>query len=378
MSAVQKLLRELIALPSVNPAFAGSETRFAGEARMADFLAATAARAGLDVELQPVLPQRSNLLVRLTPTGSIRHRVLLAAHLDTVGSQSLTDALFVPREQHGRLYGRGACDTKGCVASMLTAVMDLARLGPRPAQTEIVFAGLVDEENNQAGSRALAASGFRANLAVVGEPTRLRVVTAHKGDLWLELTTRGRSAHGARPELGRNAVRLMAQVVENIEGDYADQLRTRRHPLLGSPTVNVGKISGGTQANIVPDYCAITLDRRTLPGENQASVVREIKQLLRAAGLAVSFNDLKGVPCLPLETDFRLPWIRQLMRLARQHRPVGVDYFCDASVLAQAGIPSVVFGPGNIDQAHTAREWISLRALAATPRILEQFLHNLP
>ena len=141
---------------------------------------------------------------------------------------------------------------------------------------------MIDEEHAQAGSRALAKSKIKADLAIVGEPTKLRVVTAHKGSLWLELETRGRAAHGATPQFGKNAVHEMARIVDLLETDYAAQLRQRKHPLLGTATVNVGTISGGAQPNIVPDRCKITVDRRTLPGETDAGVQREIAAFLRA------------------------------------------------------------------------------------------------
>lgn len=302
MTQTEILLRELIALPSVNPAFMPAGDPRAGEGRVAEFLLATAATAGLDVELHPVFPGRPNLLARLSPAGKIRRRVLLAPHLDTVGDAAMPDALFQPRTKNDRLHGRGACDTKGSVAAMLTALRAVVRGGPRPAETEIVFAGLIDEECGQSGSRALVKNRFSADLAIVGEPTCLRVVTAHKGDLWLRLETRGRAAHGSRPHLGRNAVHAMARIVHLLEKNYAAQLRRRRHPLLGHPTVNVGSINGGRQPNIVPDYCVISIDRRTIPGESQAAVAREIKLLLRRHGLAATLLDTKSdAPCLPLK-----------------------------------------------------------------------------
>src|SRR2546426_2213709 len=279
MSQVAKLLRELIALPSVNPAFLPPGDPRAGEQRVADFLAAITARAGLDVEVQEVFPLRANLLARLAPWGKTRQRILLAPHLDTVGGES--PEIFRPREKHGRLHGRGACDTKGSVAAMLTALTELARSARRPGQTEIVFAGLADEENGQGGSRALVAKGFKADLAIVGEPTRLQIVTAHKGDLWLQLERRGKAAHGSRPELGKNAIHEMARIVELFETSYARTLRRRKHRLLGRPTVSVGTVAGGSQPNIVPDRCLISVDRRTVPGETEAGVRREIKALLQ-------------------------------------------------------------------------------------------------
>ncbi|PYJ63182.1 MAG: peptidase [Verrucomicrobia bacterium] len=376
MSQAAKLLRELIALPSVNPAFLPPGDPRAGEQRVADFLAAITARAGLDVEVQEVFPLRANLLARLAPWGKTRQRILLAPHLDTVGGES--PEIFRPREKHGRLHGRGACDTKGSVAAMLTALTELARSARRPGQTEIVFAGLADEENGQGGSRALVAKGFKADLAIVGEPTRLQIVTAHKGDLWLQLERRGKAAHGARPELGRNAVHAMARIVDLFETDYATALRKRAHPLLGHPTINVGSIAGGSQPNIVPDRCRISIDRRTIPGETEARVRREIQSLLRKHKLSAKLLNVRNAPCPPLETNSKLPLVKQFLANVGQAKPIGADYFCDAAVLAGGGIPSVVFGPGDIAQAHTADEWISLRQLEQGTRMLLRFLQSLP
>ncbi len=376
MTRTAKLLAELIALPSVNPAFLPPRHPHAGEGRVAEFLASVAAGAGLDIEFPKALAHRPNLLARLRPTGKIRRTILLAPHLDTVNVAN--DRQFAPTRRGGRLHGRGACDTKGSVAAMLTALCELARSKSRPRETEIVFAGLIDEENGQAGSRALAASGFEADLAIVGEPTRLQIVTAHKGSLFISVETRGKAAHGATPQFGRNAVHAMARVVEVLEADYAAQLRQRRHRLLGHPTVSVGTIAGGTQPNIVPDRCVIGADRRTLPGETETGVCREIAALLRARGLDAKVSNVRLAPCLPLETDARLPLVRQFLRSAGQSRPAGVHYFCDAAVLASGGIPSVVFGPGNIAQAHTADEWISLAQLERGRERLLRYLKSLP
>jgi acetylornithine deacetylase/succinyl-diaminopimelate desuccinylase-like protein len=376
VTEIEKLTCELIALPSVNPAFLPEKHPDAGEGRVADFLAATAGQAGLDVEVQPVLPGRCNILARLGPSGSAKHRVLLAPHMDTVGAFS--QGQFAPRISQGRIFGRGACDTKGSIAAMLGALMALARGGARPAATEIVFAGLIDEENAQAGSRALAAGGLKADLAIVGEPTRLGVVTAHKGSLWLRLETRGKAAHGACPHLGRNAVHEMARMVDLLETNYARQLQRRRHPLLGSATVNVGSIKGGSQPNIVPAQCEATVDRRTLPGETGPSVRRELQTLFRTHKLKAVIGDEKSCPCHPMETSVDLPLVRKFMQAARQTKAAGVNYFCDASVLAHAGIPSIVFGPGDIAQAHTAEEWIGLKSLAAATACLLKFFRSLP
>jgi acetylornithine deacetylase/succinyl-diaminopimelate desuccinylase-like protein len=285
---------------------------------------------------------------------------------------------LTPVLRKGRIYGRGACDTKGCIAAMFTAMRDVAGRKKRPQQTEIVLAALIDEENGQRGSRALAASGLKADFAIVGEPTRLRVVTAHKGDLWLKFVTRGRAAHGSEPHHGENAVHTMARVVALLETTYAAQLRKRRHALLGSGTINVGAIRGGMQANIVPDHCEMTADRRTLPGESLATVRAELRALFAKHQLKVTLADTKDDPCVALETDARLPLVSQFLRTVGQTKAVGANFFCDAAVLAAGGIPSVVFGPGDIAQAHTADEWIEVKQLERAARTLSEFLRSLP
>jgi acetylornithine deacetylase/succinyl-diaminopimelate desuccinylase-like protein len=375
MTRTEKLLAELIALPSVNPAFLPPRHPHAGEKRVADFLATVAARAGLEVEFQKVLPGRSNIIARLPPKNEIKQTILLAPHLDTVGADGTK---FIPQRKNGRLYGRGACDTKGSVAAMLSALCELADSKSRPLETEIIFVGLIDEEHAQAGSRALVKGKFKAGLAIVGEFTNLQVVTAHKGSLWLELETRGQAAHGATPQFGKNAIHEMARIVDLLETDYAARLRKRKHPLLGAATVNVGTISGGTQPNIVPDVCKISIDRRTLPGEINAGVLREIAALLRAKKLSVKISSAKLAPAFPLQTNHKLPLVQNFLKSVGQTKPLGVHFFCDAAVLSAGGIPSVVFGPGDIAQAHTVDEWISLTELEHGKNLLLRFFNSLP
>jgi acetylornithine deacetylase/succinyl-diaminopimelate desuccinylase family protein len=374
MTRTEKLLAELIALPSVNPAFLPPHHPNAGEKSVADFLAVFSARAGLEIEFQKVFPNRSNLIARLQPKNKIRRTILLAPHLDTVGADGTK---FIPQRKNGKLFGRGACDTKGSVAAMLSALCELANSKSRPLETEIVFAGLIDEEHAQAGSRALAKSKFKSDLAIVGEPTKLQVVTAHKGSLWLELETRGKAAHGATPQFGKNAIHEMARIVDLLETDYAAKLRKRKHKLLGSATVNVGTISGGTQPNIVPDFCKISIDRRTLPIEMDEKVENEIAAFLRAKKLSAKISSTKLAPALPLETNHKLPLVQKFLKCVGQSKPLGVHFFCDAAILSAGGIPSVVFGPGDVAQAHTADEWISLSELERGKNLLLYFLNSL-
>ena len=371
-----RLLQDLIALPSVNPAFF-SDPQLHGEHRVAAFLESAARRQGLDVESQAVVPGRSNLLVRLSPRGEVRHRVLLAPHMDTVGEPAYALQL-TPVVRDGRIYGRGACDTKGSVAAFFQSLLNVAASGPRPNHTEILFVGLIDEENMQLGSRHFAQHGPQGDLAIVGEPTGLEIVTAHKGDVWLRLRTTGRSAHGATPHRGKNAVTAMARIVLALETEYAAELAARpAHPRLGRPTVNVGRIDGGRQPNIVPAECTIDIDRRTLPGETEAGVRREIIALLRRHGLKAAYDNLRTNPCEPLDTCPDLPLVWSLTRAAGRKGTRGVHYFTDAAPLAAGGTPSVVFGPGDIAQAHTEREWLAISQLEKSIQILERFLRAL-
>lgn len=377
ISPATKLLKSLVAIPSVNPAFAQTGDQVGGEEGLVAFLESWATQRKLPVSFQKVAAGRRNILIRLPPKKRVQNRIVLAPHMDTVTVDS-ADAL-IPQIQGERLYGRGACDTKGSIAAFLTALANLQRGPNRPESTEIVFVGLVDEENEQLGSRYFAEKySKKIDLAIVGEPTFNKVVTAHKGDVWLELETIGKSAHGANPHLGDNAVTQMARIVSLIEGPYAQKLAKITHPLLGSPTVNVGTIRGGTQPNIVPHQCVIRLDRRTLPGESMSTVKKELINLLNKAGLKARFRPARAAECRALETDPNQAFVPSLMAAAKQKAVIGVDYFCDASHLSAGGIPSVVFGPGKIAQAHTREEWISLRSLDRGVQILTRFLSSLP
>ncbi len=378
---VTALLRELISIPSINPAFAEGFPDWSGESGMVEFLSSRARSLGLEVIHQEVAPGRHNLWVGLVPADStkVKSRIVMAPHLDTVGGQRIHEGLFRPREEHGRLHGRGACDTKGCVAAMFHAIEQLATTRDRPESTEVWFLGLVDEEKGQAGSRLVGASDWRADLVIVGEPTELQVVTAHKGLTYAIGRFHGRSAHGSKPHLGQNAILDAAQVVKEMETGYAIRLKEKRHPQLGSGTVNVGIIRGGAQANIVPDYCEIHVDRRTIPGETKESVLNELEQLVSNTGIQGNVEwDLGNLDRPAMESDPQLTWTQQLMAAAGVSETRGVDFFCDAALIAKGGSPCVVFGPGSIDQAHTADEWIDTRSLTSGADILLHFLRQLP
>jgi len=376
LSPVQRLLRELVARPTINPTFLRDRPDLTGEERVAELLKDMASSAGIEVRRQPVLPGRKNLIASITPSGKVKHRVMLTPHLDVVPAPEKD---FTPRIKQGKMYGRGTCDTKGSVAAFFNAFLELAQKGGRPSETEVLFVGLVDEEFGQAGSRMLAQKGPKGDLAIAGEPTGLQVVTAHKGNLWLQLKTKGKSAHGSTPQHGRNAIDAMATILEFLFGDYPKDLSSRTHPLLGSPTVSVGKIRGGSQPNVVPNECVIDLDRRTIPGETEASVKQELIEAFRERGIPLpELSKSRSVPCPPLDTDPNLPFCQSFLRAANRRKSRGVPYFTDASPIAMGGTPSLVFGPGNIAQAHSTDEWVEMAQVDRAYSIVSKFLKSLP
>ena len=376
LSKLHVLLCELVQRPSINPSLLPDRPDLTGEARVASYLAEKAEKAGISAKRMPVLPRRQNLVLRIRPSGKTKHRVMLTPHMDVVPGN---ERMFVPRIKKGLMHGRGTCDTKGSVAAFFHAFLQLACNGPLPKNTEILFVGLVDEEYGQAGSRKLAQSGPGGNLAIAGEPTNLKVVSAHKGSLWVQIITKGRSAHGSTPQNGKNAVELMSPILDSLVNDYPKILSKKTHSLLGSPTLSIGRIKGGTQPNVVPDHCEVDLDRRIIPGESEQSIIEEIKVLLRRRKISMpEIVSSRSVPCPPLETDPGLSFVRLFLKGVRRKKTCGVPYFTDASLLAAGGIPALVYGPGSIAQAHSKDEWVSLKEVDDASLAILNFLQSLP
>ena len=375
LSSLDRLLSELVEIPSINPSLEYKYADFTGEERIAQFLEGKANSSGIEYKRMKVLPRRENLVIRLKPAGKIKNKVMLTPHMDVVPA---TPDAFVPKIKNGCLYGRGACDTKGSIASFFHAFLRLAKERNRPKNTEIIFVGLVDEEFGQAGSRTLAQKGPKANLAIAGEPTNLKVVSAHKGNLWIRLLTQGKAAHGSTPQYGSNAINNMSPILDTLTNEYPKLLSDRKHPLLGSPTISVGTIRGGSQPNVVPDSCEIDIDRRTIPGETDESVKKEMKNLFRKLKIkSPEFSATRSVPCPPLDTDPSLSIVQSFLKASNRRRTIGVPYFTDASPISMGGTPALVYGPGNIAQAHSKNEWVSLEEVEKAEQSIFRFLSNL-
>jgi acetylornithine deacetylase len=372
LDGMVRLLSDLVAIESVNPAYPGGER---GEVALAEFVEDHCRRLGLDVTRQGVLPGRENVYAELR-TPDARGTLLFEAHMDTVGLDAMGERGLLPERRGGRLYGRGACDAKGSLAGMLSA-MALLVARRRELRVDVVLAATVDEEYRFRGVLALLESGRRLDAAVVGEPTDLRLVVAHKGCLRTRISTIGRTAHSSRPEEGVNAVEHMARVID-VLGDLRRRLAGRKHPLVGPPTLSIGRIWGGTAVNIVPERCTIEIDWRTTPGDDAQRALAELDATLAAAQrehpeLRIEREE-PSVADWALDTPPDAAVVRAAQSACRSlglpAAPVGVPYGSDASKLqALGGVPSIVVGPGSIAQAHTADEFVPLDQLLAAAEL---------
>jgi acetylornithine deacetylase/succinyl-diaminopimelate desuccinylase-like protein len=365
------LLEELLGIDSVNPAMGGP-----GERVLAEHLAKILQDIGCRVSLLEGAssPERPNL-VAVLPGTMPRPTLLLEAHLDTVAQPRIPIKL---RREGGRLYGRGACDTKGSIAAMVAA---LSRLISRSDRPTVVFAGAADEEVAMTGARALLGQLPPVDAAIVGEPTSLSPVRVHNGMLRFRIVARGTAAHTSRAHLGVNAIAAAARAVLAIQDQLVPALQARpAHPLAGPALATAAVIRGGVAPNLVPEWCEVDVDRRLAPGEDPADALAEVDALLeplRAAGDAIVREEPRILlPAVETPADHLLVRTVEATVTRVTGRSVtagGVPYGTDASYLSgSGGIPCVILGPGSIDQAHTDDEWVPIREVRQAARILEE------
>lgn len=371
MSPVLQTLADLVRINSVNSSYEGGP----GEGEIAAYVRCFFEQRGIEVWEQEVLPGRPNVLARLPGLDSNR-RIVLEAHTDTVSVKGMTIPPFEPVIRDGKMYGRGSCDTKAGLATMMHALASLKEDGITPP-CEVLLAAAVDEEFSYRGVVRLC-EGLKADAAIVAEPTELRAVIATKGVLRCRIVVHGRSAHSSKPHLGVNAITHMARVIAAIEADN-ERMAGVQHPLVGSGTCNVGVIVGGVQVNFVPDRCAIEIDRRLLPGERASDAVAHYRHLLQSLdGISAEVEEPLLLVDEALDTPADAAVVQTAMRvlsdLGLNAEPCGVPFGCDASKLSRAGIPSIVFGPGSIDRAHTADEYIELDQVQRAFEFQRRFL----
>ncbi len=368
MDAVTRLLSDLVRIPSVNPMGRPISEQVMLEARMTEYLEQFFRDLGVSCVRQTIAPGRENLIARYEAPEA-RRTLLFDAHQDTVPTDGMTIEPFGAVIEGNRLYGRGACDIKGGMAAMLIAFARLVR--ERPAgSASVIMACTVDEEFTHKGSSRLEAEPPGADLGIVAEPTMLNIVNTHKGAVRWKIRAQGVACHSSKPHLGVNAIYRMARVVEALS-EYASLLAgSEPDPVLGPPTLSVGRIEGGTSVNVVPDWCEIEIDRRVIPGEVPESCPSQTAEFLRDR-----LGSLDGLEFLPawvnmpaLRPNAPSEWLEAIGDVVQKvtgQRPevMGVPYGTDAGPLSRSGLPCVVFGPGDIAQAHTKDEWIDLDQL---------------
>ena len=370
------LLKDLVAIPSVNPGYAAPDRQLTGESRMVDYLEQWFKVQRIETERRHVAEGRENLLAHLSGKDNSR-RVVLCSHTDTVQVEGMRISPFEPTLRDGRLYGRGSADDKGPLSAMMIA---LARQSARGTPAcNLTLAATCGEEFNLLGARHLAASELTIDAIVVGEPTECKLIAMHKGVVRWKLSTTGIAVHGSQPQMGRNAIYQMAPIIGAIH-DHALQLqRQPPHEWLATPTINIGIIRGGNAFNIVPDNCEIFIDRRLLPEEQIDHARSQLESAL--AGLEIEYELEQLIDYPPMSTDPDDPFIMRLRTVQTQlgidPAPGGAHYGTDAGAFWGQHIPTPVIGPGSIAQAHTPDEFIELEQLERGVALYDALLQSL-
>lgn len=365
---VTDLTRELIAIPSVNPGSLPPGRSSAGEAAMADQIESILRQLDASrVERWDVYPKRPNVTAYYDFGAT--ETLIFDAHMDTVPVDGMTVRPYGGEIRDDKIHGRGACDVKGPMAAMLCAIQNVRNNGGATPRFNVLFAALCDEEAGFGGVASFVQRLNQASYApivgaIVAEPTLLNPVVAHKGAVRWKISTSGVAAHSSTPHLGHNAIYQMAPVIQRLQS-YATELQQRTpHARLGTPSLSVGIIQGGSAVNIVPDFCEIQIDRRLIPGETVDSARADLEQAVGGLGAAIS---APMVAAPPMETDANHPLVQNAMKAAIaagvNPQPEYANYCTDASFYPSINVPAVVFGPGSIIQAHTKDEWISIEQL---------------
>lgn len=373
---VVEILCDLVAIDSRNPDLVPGAP---GEESIARYLRQRLEAWGLEVRWQEVAPGRPNVVGILRGREPGAPRLLWNGHLDTVGVEGMADP-FRPRQENGLVYGRGAYDMKAGLAAAMGAIDALRRGGGAPG--DVILAGVCDEEYASLGTQALVRE-FRAEGALVLEPSGLGVGTSHKGFVWLEVVVRGRAAHGSNYREGRDAILRMGRFLVALDSQRR-RLMAREHPYLGSPSLHASLISGGKELSTYPDSCLLQLERRTLPGESQEDALSEVETLLRqvreeeAAGGEPGEEGDWQVRTLLSRSAYEVSPQERVVRALQEgfRRALGKEPcftgsypWTDAVLLGQAGIPAVIFGPGG-GGAHAAVEYVSEEETVQAARVL--------
>lgn len=382
-NAALDLLSMMVSFDTVNEYSSGVAFP---ERTMFEYLEKIAQGWGLQVNRLPIAPRvlatSYNLLITYE-VSKIAPWIIFESHADTVSVDGMTVKPFHGLIKEERIYGRGTCDTKGSGAGMMWALKEYMKLSSSPNNIAILF--VTDEEVAKTGATAFVQQqiehlNWKPTGVVVGEPTMCQPVVAHNGVIRWKINTQGVAAHSSDPSNGRSAISAMAKLVLEFEKEYCSKI-SLTHPLTGKAACSVNTISGGSSVNIIPDYCEIEIDRRTLPGENSEQVQKEIETVLASislkdptiiVGASTPFVDYQ------LDSDVNHTFSVQisdiLIGMGFSGERIGVGYGTDASTYSMAGIPAIVLGPGSINQAHTKDEWLEIAELDKSVAIYKQIM----
>lgn len=377
MNAVA-LTAALVAFDSRNPTLVPGAP---GEGGVARFLGDVLAGWGFAVELAEVVDGRYNVVAR---GGGRRggRSLMLNGHLDVVGTEGMTHPPFEAEQHDGRLYGRGSADMKGGIAAMCVAARDAVAAG---IDGEVIIAAVIDEEYESLGTRALLDAGVRADAAIVTEPTSLDICPAHRGFVWVDVTVRGRAAHGSRYDVGIDAITHSALLIAELDRHQRETLTVpaRSHPLLGRPSLHASTIQGGVGYSTYPDSCVIKLERRTLPGESEETFLAELHDACAAVqAVYPAFDaDIQLVGAQgPSEVAPETPLVQTLVAAARANglpaQITGMRAWTDCALLNAAGIPAVCFGPGDLTLAHADEEYVPVREIDQAATVLRRAIRE--
>jgi acetylornithine deacetylase len=363
------LARALIQIDSRNPTLAPGSP---GEGDCALALASVLDDWGFAVEMTEIAPGRLNVLGRLGPSDA--PALMLNGHLDVVGVDGMIHEPFAAELRDGRIYGRGSADMKGGLAAMCSAAV--SGVGPS-AKRQILVAAVVDEEYESLGLRALLDSGVRADAAIITEPTRLAICTAHRGFAWFDVFLRGRAAHGSRYDIGVDAITHAGLLLTELEKLERSRESGPRHQLLGRGSLHASKIRGGVGMSTYPEECVLAIERRTLPGESAEKAMKEITDACSRVKAKHPDFDARvtlSTAQLPSDVPTDAPIVKRLRgALEREKMPVrieGLSAWTDAALLNEAGIPAICFGPGDIALAHAAEEFVPVEDIGVATRVL--------
>ncbi|MEO6525655.1 MAG: ArgE/DapE family deacylase [Gemmatimonadaceae bacterium] len=368
------LAAALVRIDSRNPSLSPGAP---GESACVSLLRHALDAWGFRTEVHDAAPGRPNLVARIggaVGSAASHGTLMFSGHLDVVGTEGMSHAPFAAIEADGRLYGRGATDMKGGIAAMCAAAWRAAR---HELRGEIIVAATADEEYESIGTRVLLERGVRADAAIVGEPTCLEIMPAHRGFVWVEIEVSGRAAHGSRWDLGVDAIRHAGLLLAELDRVDEEELPRTQHPLLGRGSLHASLIEGGIGMSTYPDRCVVRLERRTLPGESGADVVAEVERACgavraRRASFAAAVRLLTTQGASDVAQDALV--VRELGGALRACgeavRVSGMSAWTDAALLNAAGIPAVCFGPGDISLAHAAEEYIPLDEIDRATAVL--------